>query len=281
MAQLSRPFQIALLAVGLLAAVWFFALHGHSSTSSSTPATPATPAPTASAQPQKAAAPTPVYHGPAPGVTGLTRALTKAHGAVATSQQNAKQLEEKSAQASSTAPSSTGGSPSASTAPGGSAASTSKAAPKTAAPAAPTVRHGTVSKATPGTTVPGPQKTVEAELKHGKIVVLLFWNPKGADDLVTHSQLQLMVKLHRTSAAARAQELRHGAKFFGVELGKKVAVHEGSARAVASYGTITRGLQVYATPTMLIVNSHGKAITLTGATDAYSIEQAIEEDRHS
>ena len=35
MAQISRPFQIGLVAVVALAGVWLFALHGHSSSSSS------------------------------------------------------------------------------------------------------------------------------------------------------------------------------------------------------------------------------------------------------
>ena len=91
MAQISRPFQIAALALVLFVAVWFVALHGHSSTSGSGSSAPSTPPHSAAAQAQKAAAPTPVYHGAAPGVSGLTRAIDKAHGAVATSQQNAKQ----------------------------------------------------------------------------------------------------------------------------------------------------------------------------------------------
>ncbi len=106
MTQISRPFQIALVAVGLLAAVWLFALHGRSasSTESSGSAPASTPATTsgAAAQEKAAAAPTTVYKGAAPGVAGLTGAIAKAHGAVATSQQNAKELESKSAQASTT-----------------------------------------------------------------------------------------------------------------------------------------------------------------------------------
>src|ERR1700720_1730825 len=102
MAQLSRPYQIALGVVALLGLVWVMALRGHGSNPSEpSPASPAksTPAPTAASEAKPAAAPTPVYHGAAPGVEGLTRAIAKAHGAVATSQQNAQQLQGKSAQA--------------------------------------------------------------------------------------------------------------------------------------------------------------------------------------
>jgi hypothetical protein len=101
---------------------------------------------------------------------------------------------------------------------------------------------------------------VEAELKQGKIVVLLFWNPKGADDVAVHEALQ---------------------RFFAIEPDKHIAVHEASASQVTSFGSITRAVQVYGTPTILIVNRSGQVTTLTGLTDAYAIEQAIDEARHS
>jgi hypothetical protein len=280
MAQLSRPFQIALVAFGLLVAVWFLALHGHSSSSGSgsTPsgARPANPGPAA----VNPAAPSHVYTGPAPGVSGLTKAIAKAHEAVATSQQNAAQLQQKSAEASSAA------------APAAASPTGAAAAPASAAPAAGARTSSTPSAAPPSARKPavpsratsavsGPQRAVEAELKQGKIVVLLFWNGKGADDVVTHRALQLLVKLHHQASNAKVEELRHADKFFGLELDKAIAVHEGPAKSVASYGTITRGVQVYGTPTVLIVNSRHTASTLTGALDAYSIEQAIEEARHT
>jgi hypothetical protein len=269
MAQLSRPFQIALGALVLFAAVWLLALHGHSSTSgSSSPAAPA-PAPSAAAQAQKAAAPSPIYNGPAPGVNGLTRAIAKAHGAVAASQQNAKQLEAKSAQAS-------GGTPPAATAPAPASAArstaASKAPAKTAAPAAPTAgHHGSMPRTGTSLSAPAPQRKVEAELKQGKVVVLLFWNPKGADDVIARDALRALVSSRREGG--------NPDRFFGPGLNKHIAVHEGSQHTVASYGTITRGVQVYGTPTMLVINPHGRVITLTGSTDTYSIEQAIKEAR--
>ena len=109
--------------------------------------------------------------------------------------------------------------------------------------------------------------------------MLLFWNPKGADDQVTHSQLRLLVRLHSEAAKAKTAELRHADRFFGLELDKKIAVHEGRAKSVAAYGSITRGVQVDSTPTILIVNKQHKASTITGGVDAYAIEQAIEEAR--
>jgi hypothetical protein len=259
MAQISRPFQIALVAFGLLVAVWFFALRGHSSTtgsgSTASPSTPAAPANAPSAA-EKAAAPSPIYHGAAPGVNGLSRAVAKAHEAVATSQTNAKQLEQKSAQASSATPQANSGGTAAT--PANSAASATASATK-ATPAGSTA-HKTVPSRKPATpTSLALQRSVEAELKHGKIAVLLFWNRKGADDVVSRNAVQQLVKK------------RHEAG--------KIAVHESPAGAVASYGSITTGVQVYGTPTILIINKRHVATTITGSTDAYSLEQAIDEAR--
>ncbi len=97
---------------------------------------------------------------------------------------------------------------------------------------------------------------MEAEPADGSVVVLLFWNRRGTDDVAVQRAVQSLP--------------RH-----------KIAVHYSSASQVASYGSITRGVQVYATPTILIVNRHGQTTTLTGLQDAYSIEQAIDEARQS
>src|SRR5438270_777123 len=109
MAQISRPFQVALAAVALLALIWVVALHrpggsGGSSSSGQPSTQSATSGKAAGGSPSGGGSSTSgarVYHGSAPGVEGLSRAIAKAHGAVATSQQNAKELAEKSAQASS------------------------------------------------------------------------------------------------------------------------------------------------------------------------------------
>jgi len=267
MAQLSRPYQIALGVLVLFAAVWFIALRGSStntsgsgsSAGSSATATPASPASTAAAEAKAAAAPTPIYHGAAPGVEGLTRAINKAHGAVATSQQNAKQLEEKSAQASneSAAGASTAGSH-----PTSAAASVTPSKGSTAASLdKPAVTHKGASapsaKSVSG--VPSMQASVERELKQGKVVAILFWNPKGSVDLAVQRELRAV----------------------GHALGGKLAVKDAEAHQVGSFGSITHAVQVYQTPTILIVNKHGQTTALTGLTDVFSIEQAIDEARHA
>src|ERR1700730_17584211 len=105
MAQVSRPYQIALAALGVLALAWFAVLHRPGSSPSEPAPAPSAhvsasgPAASAGAN-GSAGARTPAYHGAAPGVAGLTRDIAKAHGAVSQSEKNAAQLQTKSAQAS-------------------------------------------------------------------------------------------------------------------------------------------------------------------------------------
>jgi hypothetical protein len=301
MAQISRPFQIALIAVVLLAGVWLFALQGHSSTpassgsspsaAASSPSAPASPStagsgsaasgsPTsAAAQAKAAAAPTHVYHGSAPGVEGLTRAIHKAHGAVASSQKEAKRFEESSAEGSggaastqasgsaahTAAPTGSHGFTGASTTPASSAAVTTSAdkattgaagAPATSAPG----KGSAATRAASGASAPSGQRRVEAQLAKGDIVVLLFWSPKGADDVAVHRALAQV-----RSAARRAR--------------RKLSVQQAPASKVAQFGTVTKGVQVNATPTILVIDKRGQAIVLTGLQDAFSVEQAIDEAR--
>jgi hypothetical protein len=257
MAQLSRPYQIGLVAVALLAAAWLVLLQGHggsASTSGSASSAPATvhttPSPKAAGSAGSNGKGSKIYHGPAPGVSGLTKDLAKANGAVATSQQNAKQLEEKSAQASSANSAASPAAPSA-------AKSSSSSATAPAKPVAP-AHAKPAPGASGGATAVSRQHAVERQLAQGKIVLILFWDAKGADDRAVHQ------------AVGR---VRHS--------GMKIAVDEAGSHQVASFGTITRGVQVYGTPTLLIVNKTGKARTLTGLQDAYAITQAIQEARHS
>jgi hypothetical protein len=277
MDQISRPFQIALVAVGLLAAVWLFALQGHSAStpesSGSAPSTTAATPPSAAAQEKAAAAPTPVYKGAAPGVAGLTSAIAKAHGAVATSQQNAKELERKSAQASTT------GAPAASSAVAATPA-TKAAAPAAKAHAPSTKTSTTVVKVTHG--APAGQKAVEADLAAGNVEVLLFWTPAGSDDKAVHAELRALLAVHNKLRSQQSNPtVKKLESLTGLQFAGKIAVHEASAGQVTNFGSITRGVQVTGTPTLLIINKHGRTITLTGLQDAYAIEQAIDEARSS
>jgi hypothetical protein len=302
MAQLSRPFQIALVAVCLFAGVWFFVLQGHSTSTGGSGSAPAVTASTPSVSKRassaaaggsssavvaraKAAAKTGhIYHGPLPGLEGLTRDIARAHGAVAAVGASP------SAPASSTSrPKST----SSVAAQHSSAAATPTATSKptaTSAPAStvtPSVAHTTVklqpikAKSGAGRT-PARQVLVEHALHEGKIAVILFWNPKSANDAIVDYELRLLETIHHLiKPLPRTPQLLKAFKASGLELDKSFAAFVSTANQVATYGSITRGVQVYATPTIFIVNKQGHATVLTGLQDAFSIEQAIDESRNS
>ncbi len=269
--QISRPFQIALVAVIVLFALWLVVLRHHasseSSSSSASSAQPATsPQPAASSSSAgssgssgSSASPSSTYTGSAPGVGGLTRAIAKARGAVAQSQQNAQRLQSKEQQASSatSAAQATAAKPASSTSAKSSAAVTpaparAKAAPQSAAkPSSGAASSATRVKAG----IPALQSQVEAQLKHGRLVAILLWNPKGSVDKLVRSNLQ---------GAERS--------FPG-----KLAVHVATSGQVGSFGTFTRTVQVYSTPTILLINPKGATSSVTGLTDAFAIDQAIRE----
>jgi hypothetical protein len=262
MTQISRPFQIALAALVLLVAVWFLALRGHSggesSSSSSPSAASSSPAgPSASQSAPGGGTPASkggVYHGSAPGVEGLSRAIQKARGAVAQSQQSAK--EQGSAQSSSGSHSPSGAqTQSAQKHSAQTQTSQSHSARQTHAhqKQSQQAQNSQPSKAASG--VPAMQSVVEGELKRGKVVAVLFWNPKGAVDDAVRRELR---------AAGRAQ---HG----------KLAVHVARSNQVGSFGSFTHTVQVYSTPTILLINTKGSTSSLTGLTDAFSIGQAVKE----
>ncbi len=288
MQQISRPYQIALVVLVLAAATWFVAFGHHSNSGSSGGSSASSSAPSSSSQPASGSSGSSsgqIYHGSAPGVEGLTKAIAKAHGAVSTSETNAHQLEEKSAQATSTTPSEAAsagagsGSTSSSTGHGAAtsttpAKSTSKAPATPAKPATHTTKtthvQATVKHATPAapahtsapTTIGAPtvgapigQREVEAAVAQGKVALVFFWNPAGSNDRAVRSQV------HSVGGSR-----------------KGVDVFESSAQNVASYGAITRQMPVYGTPTILIIGPH-RTDSLTGLQDSFSIEQAIKEVR--
>jgi hypothetical protein len=286
MDQISRPFQIALVAVCLFAGVWFFALRGHStsaSTSASAPATTASapaaskPSSSSAASSSSTAAVTAkakaeaksghIYHGPVPGLEGLTRDIARAHRAVAA----------------------TGEAPTTASTPASSHSSSPTAATahhpvETSAPAAsePTVKSRPIKAKSGAGRAPARQVLVEDALHEGKIAVILFWNHKGVDDTIVNDELRLLEAVHHLiKAQPRTPKLRKELEASGLELGKRFAAFVSTAGQVASYGSITRGVQVYGTPTVLIVNKSGKTTVLTGLQDAFSIEQAIDEARNS
>lgn len=103
------------------------------------------------------------------------------------------------------------------------------------------------------------QTLVEHELRQHKTVLILFWNRHGSDDMAVHNALPAV---------------QHA-------FGGSVAVHYATAGQVGAFGTITHAVQVTQTPTLLIVNPKGQTTVLTGLDDAFAIQQAVKESRHS
>jgi len=277
MSQLSRPYQIGLGVVALLALVWVVALRGHSS--SPTEAAPPAPSPraaaahssgsstsssggssstggsspssSAAAQARAAGTPTPIYHGAAPGVEGLTRDIAKAHEAVGTSQREAQRIEHASAQAPSGASAGGGGS---------SAGSQAAHASPTGAPARTvSTARATKPRGSAAAGRPAQQVAVERALARHRTVVIVFWNPKSAVDAKV-----------RDEAAGLAKSSRGG-----------VVVYDAKPNQVGLFGPVTEVSHVYQTPTILIVNGRGLVSTLTGLTDKFALQQAVREAQHA
>jgi hypothetical protein len=330
MAQISRPFQIALVALLALAMVvvaWFMVLHrstGTESSGTSSPSVAASAGSSASHVATHAAASGAgsgrVYHGPVPGLEGLTRDVKRAHEAAAEEARGGAYDEKHAGQTPAAGASATSAhhavvtvhahhavatvdtkhavatvhtSQTAATvhthhgaAPARSHVPAHGSNPTAAATAALTLHNLTEAvhlKAvvnlveaidpalglkgklahTEGVFIarmkadlqPASPATIAAELHQGKVVLLLFLNPHAYDDDATAiGTTEVAYKLHH-----------------------RVAAHLALADQVNSFGSITRDIQVYQTPTLLIINPKREVTTVTGLTDEFSLEQAIAE----
>jgi hypothetical protein len=85
-----------------------------------------------------------------------------------------------------------------------------------------------------------------------KVVVLLFWSPKSADDKAVRKAL--------------ANIDRHDGK---------VLAHATNLKRIARYGQITRGANVEQSPTIVVVDRKMKVETLVGYVDRVTIDQAV------
>ncbi len=346
MAQISRPFQIALvamLALAMLMATWFMVLHrsnGTTSSGGSSPSAASSPGSSPSSAATHASASGAgsgrVYHGPVPGLEGLTRDIKRAHEAGAKEERGVTYEEKHAGEVhGSTASASTGSATTTHVSTTTSAAGTHHAT-TSAHHTATTVHthHTTVTVHTHHTTAtvhthhgastaarshaqthgphpaapsataaltlhnltealhlkavvdlveaidpalglkskvahaegvlvarmkadlqPASPARIAAELHQGKAVLLLFLNPSGYDDDAT-----------AIDTTEVAYKLRH-----------HVAAHFALANQVNSFGSITRDIQIYQTPTLLIINPKRAVTTVTGLTDEFALEQAIAE----
>jgi hypothetical protein len=283
MTHVSRPFQLVLVVFGLFAAVWLVALRGHNSStgstsSSSAPAQPAgshdhasasnagsakthTSAPSHGAVHSHTSVTVHGAHGTVHASSSTThsdhltkpRTATSRHGAHGSAHTGAAVG---GAGAAATAHSGHGANQAGAGAAGAGSSSASAGATSGAGTSAGRAANGGKTAA-PGT--PAMQLAVEHELAQNKTVLILFWSPRGSEDVAVRQQVPI---------AARA-------------LGRSVAVHYALPHQVTQYGKITNSVQVNQTPTILIVNKRGQTTTLTGLTDAFAIEQAVGEARAS
>ncbi len=95
-------------------------------------------------------------------------------------------------------------------------------------------------------------KDVRKAIKKRQVLALLFWNNRSYDDRAVRS------------------ELKHVSRY-----GKQVFVAARPIKNVARYQAITRGVDVEQSPTIVVVDSNLKAVTLVGYVDRDTIDQAV------
>lgn len=304
-AQLSRPYQILLGVVVVLGLIWAVALRGHTANPSEPTASTAHPATSVGSSSANgssggnSAAPTKIYHGSAPGVEGLTRAISKAHGVVAESQRNVNKQEGNSralsgeSQLSATTTKATAG---------------SKAVPSVTVThkvnVVPTLAHRTVGSAhgtadKHGVVTPAHSTTTSAPTTPTPVQRVV--TPTHKTPVRAHTSPRSSTKAAGGSdpqQVAVEQELSQGktvmlffwnpkstvdqvdqaeARTLAAHSKGTVTLHPALASQVGEFGTITEVVHVYQTPTILIVNKHGLVSTLTGLTDVFALEQAVHE----
>ena len=90
------------------------------------------------------------------------------------------------------------------------------------------------------------------DIRRGKVVVLLFWNAKGADDVATRGAVRGLS--------------RHGGK---------VAVHVIPISRVGQYESITQGVTVNQSPTTLVIDRKRRSRAIVGLSERGELTQAV------
>jgi len=129
------------------------------------------------------------------------------------------------------------------------AAPAAGAKPATAAPQ-PATAAGSTSKIPSGATKR--ERVVLGEVRQGKVVVMLFWSPDGAEDVATRG-------------AVGSLNQRRG----------KVKVHVIPIGRVGDYRTVLRGITIAQSPTTLIIGRKGRVRTIVGLTEPTELGQAV------
>jgi hypothetical protein len=98
----------------------------------------------------------------------------------------------------------------------------------------------------------GLPKPVATALRRHKVLVLLFWNGRSADDKAVHAALK---RVDRWNG--------------------RVSVQSAPIAKIADYGRIARGVDVEQSPTVVVADPLLRAETLVGYVDARTIDQAV------
>jgi hypothetical protein len=93
---------------------------------------------------------------------------------------------------------------------------------------------------------------VRKAVENRKVLALLFWNSRSYDDRAVRHELKQVSSY-----------------------GKQVFVAAYPIKNVARYQAITRGVDVEQSPTVVVVDSNLKAVTLVGYVDSDTIDQAV------
>lgn len=128
-------------------------------------------------------------------------------------------------------------------------------APSTATPVTPAAPAAPAAAAAPAKAGPPPARrdaAVLRDIRSGKVVVLLFWNAKGADDIATRG-------------AIRDLDRHKG----------KVAVHVAPITQVAQYPSIAQGVKVQQSPSTLIIDRKRRTRVITGLSEPRELSQAV------
>jgi hypothetical protein len=111
---------------------------------------------------------------------------------------------------------------------------------------------GTSVAATTTDDLAGLPKPVKRALRKHKVLVLLFWNGKSADDKAVRDALK---DVDRWDG--------------------RVSVQTASIKKISRYGRIARGVDVEQSPTIVVTDANLNADTLIGYVDTTTIDQAV------
>ena len=121
-------------------------------------------------------------------------------------------------------------------------------APATSAPRA----TPAATPAKPAAALPRRDGAVLRDIRAGKVVVMLFWNAKAADDIATRGVI-------------RDLDRRGG----------KVAVHVVPISRVGQYPSITAGAKITQSPTTLVIDRKQRTRVIAGLSEERELSQAV------